>query len=671
MADNKIDWGALLLGAGDELLFGIPEWAGKNLAGPEVRKKIEDWIAQHPQYHTGETIGTVASIAIPVGGFFKAGKLADTVIDAAKITGKVARPLAKGALMGATEGVVRGVTSEMPIGDIAQSALIGGVAGGIGGAWAGQRASRAVDVAEDLTAAANRAELAGQGIMQARDAKAFLREFAGKQSKGFGRKAVSDEAIAELARVSREINPRIPGNLERAIAENKAVWTKLSDSYNTLFPGRAGIQLVVDAATEAQDDFARMGTEVVGGSAAVNGALQDILQKIKPVKGVENVRRALSDITSATFKDPDALRGEVTRAVAGRLRSGVDAQLIDAVSQKTGDEAFRAALTKAKRDYLPMRYLADADARGDVVPTRTSIGSTTAEKLGMQGMVNAGILGAAGYAGSAEEDPQERLKKAGITAAAGFVGGMIANPATRALASGIDLGLSKIMPKAAEAAEKVAPLIAKNPEVATVAVSRLAGTAARIAVGPKAPQNEAEAAQAGAAAVASEVFGQGQAYRQAILKSMQTYYENSGLKAQHGDAGFAQFAETVAAQTDGFNPRKMANVFYQTQPERDAYLKAVEVAEKIGQSWDKGLRAPYGLLDSPSDEERSSWLISRDRLLNAIGDAASKTGSAKVAKDEASKILGQKIPDAEKRSKLEDLLRKYGVDMEYLKKVGL
>lgn len=134
-------------GAVDELLFGLPEFVAKKID----RKKVEDWIkANEPAYRTGEMVGTVGSMFLPVPGLgaikgakgavtaARALKGVDTAADIAKAAKGLAlgQMAARGALSGAAEAGVRGVTSEKSLQDIAkdiQSGALFGAGGGVAG----------------------------------------------------------------------------------------------------------------------------------------------------------------------------------------------------------------------------------------------------------------------------------------------------------------------------------------------------------------------------------------------------------------------------------------------------------------------------------------------------------------------------------------------------------
>ena len=140
-------------GAIDELLFGIPEFAIKNLGG---RKAAEEWIAEAPNaYKAGETAGTIGSAFLPFGLLGKlpkaasitskllpTAKIAPAAIEAAKsgsVLGRLARFGARGAAAGGLESGLRNITSESDdsIVDAITSGAKWGAGGGIlGGALA-------------------------------------------------------------------------------------------------------------------------------------------------------------------------------------------------------------------------------------------------------------------------------------------------------------------------------------------------------------------------------------------------------------------------------------------------------------------------------------------------------------------------------------------------------
>jgi len=144
--DTLGNLGAMSAGAIDEILFGLPEYAIKNLGGREAATK---YIQEHEKaYKQGEGIGTVASMLLPVPGaaalkgaglIGKGIKATDTALDAAKAAkalsagekiAKIGKMGLKGAASGAVESGLRGVTSEKKASDILRDVAAGTAFGG-------------------------------------------------------------------------------------------------------------------------------------------------------------------------------------------------------------------------------------------------------------------------------------------------------------------------------------------------------------------------------------------------------------------------------------------------------------------------------------------------------------------------------------------------------------
>jgi hypothetical protein len=134
-----IDLGAGALGAGNALLFGLPEAALKSLGDEKQRQIIEAYKMAHPEYGVGETVGNVGSMFIPGGQIAKLASLGGKIAPLAKL-GEVAAgapSITQGLAAAAEQAVPRAFGSQQEGKDVGQRALEAGGQIGLGGALGG------------------------------------------------------------------------------------------------------------------------------------------------------------------------------------------------------------------------------------------------------------------------------------------------------------------------------------------------------------------------------------------------------------------------------------------------------------------------------------------------------------------------------------------------------
>ena len=134
-----INLGAGALGAGNAVLFGLPEAALKALGGEKQKQITEAYKAAHPEYGVGETLGNVGSMFIPGGQIAKLASLGGKIAPLAKL-GEVAAgapSISQGLAAAAEQAVPRAFGSQQEGKDIGQRALEAGGQIGLGGALGG------------------------------------------------------------------------------------------------------------------------------------------------------------------------------------------------------------------------------------------------------------------------------------------------------------------------------------------------------------------------------------------------------------------------------------------------------------------------------------------------------------------------------------------------------
>lgn len=678
--------GAASAGAVDELLFGLPEYAIKNLGG---REGVEKYIKEHEKaYRTGEGVGTVASMFVPVPGAAaikgaglaaKAAKLAkgaDTASDIAKLAkgagtvadisklSKVAKAAdtvgdiekvrktldfgklaARGAITGGAEAGVRGVTSEKTAGEILNDIKTGATFGAGGGILGGALTRNAPRYADELAKTTEKAYL-GTTDLGRRQALAYLKDVAGPGAKGIGKFKAADQARKELVRVGKEIGAHIPGKMDEAILEHAAKWDKLDDIMEKAAPNVRGSELYTAAAEKL--DLPALYKEF--GEDAVNGFIKQVQEEGVSRSGLANARAFLGDLVKASYSQGGLKTGRdeamqrMQRQIAQKLRTGVDEIVMD-TAKKAGTNI---DITKLKKDYLPMRAIAESGAIADITPSRVNLGSPTMEKLAMSG---AGT--ALGF--SQGDDLETRIKNAAI----GGIGGFAAKQAIGKLATKGIASAAPLANLASGALEKIAPEALEK--IGASVGGQAASVIARQAIEEAAPTTPEAAESAETAAVSDTPE-----YQTRILTKMREYAAANGVDPESTE--FQEFAGQVYAATDGFAPEKIGVILYHDPEEQAAYLKALEVSRGLR----KVLPTATGKTGfGATDEEKIQREAAANQLAALVSDAVKDKGVGAEAKKSILKHLSSGKSPEEKASLVKATLLAYGVDVDELEQMGV
>jgi hypothetical protein len=666
-------------GAVDEFLFGLPEFIAKKID----RKKVEDYIKTHEKaYRTGETIGTVGSIFLPVPGvglaksalgIGKAAKVAGTAAKGLKGLGKLA---AKGALSGAAEAGVRGITAEKTPEQILNDLRMGGLLGGAGGAVGGllskgisKIGSRAKDVAEEAVERSEKSIL-GLTALKGRDTNRLLKEMSGPGAKGLGKFKKAEMTREKLAKLIRDEGLYKAGADDRYFAQVSKDWDDIGKAFEGAYPDARGSQILGEAIKRGTDDIQDV-MKMPGGKDAVD-RLAKYLADTKDLQGIHPIKSYLANVVKDTFnpsKAMDANAAEAERALANILRRNMDDMSLEAAEQA----GLKIDFKKRKDNYIFDRTLADSFARDQVAPMRVNTGSPTAEKLGM-GLAGATLGGATGLGG--EDLPiEERLAKAGRQALMGGVAGLAGSAmkgaasklATRAIAGSKDL--ADLAAKAAPGIEDIAGKIAGKvtPEAAAITGGIAASSLSRRAAEAAEPQTptEAEAAEAGASAGS----GDQPAYVGKIMDRIKAYAASKGV--DEGSPEFSQFAAMVEQATEGFDPEKVGGILYPDQAERAVYQRALSTARRMSEVLPAATSEAPGMFSGATEEQEMMRTAAIDQLAALVGDVAKERGSEKAAKTALTKILRGKEDPARKEELVRILLAQYGVDLDQLTEMGV
>lgn len=690
-------------GAVDEALFGIPEFVAKKIN----REAAEKYIKEHEKaYRTGETIGTVGSMLIPVPGLglakgaaaatkgakaaatgVKALKAADTAADIAKgasaaekmlkiapkaqtLGRSVAEFAGRGALSGALESGVRGVTSEKTPEQILQDIQGGAAFGAPGGAAGGAltkglsslgkvRPQTGNTFFEDLAGEASKVRkqysLGSAGFTK-KYAKQIAKDFSGPGAKGLGRFAKADDALTRAAEIIDSEGLAKMGADDRYFGQVSKHWQQMNDVTEKALGDTSGENLFNLAFNKGSKEIQSIAKS--GSGKKVEDQLLRLMGEAKDYEGINNFKKFLDNEFTDTFRQnvyQKASDAEAARDAVSIIRRNLD-EIITDVAEKSGMD--KAIIDKRRANYIFDRGIAQAFADDIFSPKTTGGGSQTAMRLG-----TALALGGGGYLSGENDD--EKLKRAlgGVALAAGgdILGGMLNRAQAKAVTSLVSKGaplaeaLERAAPKAAAALENLSP--AYGAQVGGEFVAQKA----REAAAPTTPGEE-EAVQVASAAGTDQ-----KKYMDIIRDKMVAYAESLGVPEDSDN--FREFAAQVYAMTDGFSPDKIGGILYQDPEERKAYETALRVARGLKEE-ERALNRP-GLFSGESDEERLAREASVDKLAALVEDVGKAKGVGPQAKKAAQKILSGGEDPARKQELLGVLLEQYGVNLDELSALGV
>lgn len=135
-----------LAGAGNSLLFDLPEAAIKGIGGDKVREIVDTYKKLNPGFGAGGAAGTVGSLIIPAGGIARTLGGAAKAVGASKLASgldKVADVAAgpvgikQGLTAGAEQAIPRAISEQVETGDLGETAAGLGTNVALGGALGG------------------------------------------------------------------------------------------------------------------------------------------------------------------------------------------------------------------------------------------------------------------------------------------------------------------------------------------------------------------------------------------------------------------------------------------------------------------------------------------------------------------------------------------------------
>lgn len=664
---NWEDLKAGTYGTLDELLLGAPEWLLKQFGD---RKAVEDYIkANEKAYRTGETIGTVGSAFIPVGGLArgaksaiglgKAARGAKALLPAAEtaarpLISELARLAGRGAAAGGAEAAARGLFDDESAGQIAQDISQGTLFGGLGGAAGGILAKAAPRLTGLLKKGTEKATIGltdanTRGLLQA------VQKLSGEGSGAMKQAQTVDDIRREISDLIKSKKLWREGAVASAAEGQSQVWKALDDVYEKVAGGKTGAQVLAGAL--GPDDMARLADKY--DPATIEAAIGNISTPLANRTGLANIRGKLEDLAkyARTKGTGVAEVDDATFDIAKTIRRNLD----DAV-MKTAEEAGVKIPPNFKREYGLLMPIAKGEVKSDIAPSKFNLGSPTFEKAAAATLLGGG----SSLLGGSDEDWQTKLARGAAGAALGFGASKALGALTRKGVASADT-LAGLL-------EKAAPKIAEAAPGAAIMGGRVAENVQREAAKAAAPTTPDEAEAASDGAEAGQTVGTPQ-YTTLILGKLSEFATANGIEPDSQDyKDFVQAVGSATMSSDGqpFDPRKMAKLLYPDAGQREKYLTALDVSQRLSASLAPAVKAKGGVFGIGEDVEER---INRETALNKLGelvaDVSKGQGTEKKARDQLATILGSRATQAEKKKLVRHLLETYGVDFDVLSQVGI
>jgi hypothetical protein len=670
------DIGAGAMGAGNGLLFGIPEFIYRRLGG---EKDYQDFLQKHKTaYDVGNVAGAIGSTFIPVAGVLGKGvqgaelgakalqgaKLLEGGAEAAKAAGgfsKIANMAAKGALTGGIEGGVRGVTGSDPGQELQggiQGAQSGATWGGIAGTAGGLISQAAPKIAAIAKKGTEKAVL-GTTEGKARQFIQMVQEMTPPGS-GPGAKLVRSDALrGDLVDFIKSKKLWEEGAVEREYNRVSGEFNKFDQVYDSAAGNRPAKDVLAGLLDPEDTQF--LAQKYQGNPEALKAAQDSILQDIGNVSGAAPIREQLKNIAeharnakvNPALPFADAQFNAARYDIAKTLRNNLDTSVMR-VAEDSGipiDPNF-------KRDWGFLQPLEKGALKADWTPATGGLGSNTFPKFAM-GAILPGSMGVSGFvSGDNNQDIGTRL----ANAAAGTV-----------LGYGLQKGLGRLGVKGAALMNTLAnkaPGIAENLAENTGAVQTVsAGLGSLISPQSAAvPPGTATAGYAGGRTgaptsapgpIESDPVNMGRienGLNMAWLQQTRGLYgpanESNQLYKRFHDS--AMYALTDNGQSAQINPRLAANLMFQDPKQKEAYLKTIDAQEKLESAFPTAGRtmglagSVFGGIGHPEASAAHASIV------KAVSDAA---GGGKEVESAVNRILRGTGSQQEKFAKLMNIIK--------------
>jgi hypothetical protein len=421
------------LGAGNQLLFGLPE-AALSALGPEQTKRIiEEYKAQNPGYGAGEVAGTVGSMFIPGGQIARLGSLGGKIAPLAKLGEVAAGKAGFGqGLAAAAEQVIPRVGADIlegkDAGQIAgESALglgLGGVAGGalnLGGKILKHLPARPLEELDEMANAQILSPIFGKSLTRA------IRQTVGTKKGAASQIEEIDNIMGGMVKELDTHGVKSTQQAEDLVSETGSAWRQVDKAANdAVAQGKlANIGDLPDGMFNSPD----VAYAVTRWGPKADDAIVDIADQIKrttkdPMSVFAQTRAVLNDEIETGFKATTP-EGRIRGQVAQAMKNYFD----DAAIKASPDAPDLKALKAVWPYYLAMGK-ALAREKGIIAPAFTP-GSKT-----FTSFVSSGLL----------ERPQDVVKMV-LGGLAGGVMEKVSPMVGNVLGSEVASGLKKVIPR--------------------------------------------------------------------------------------------------------------------------------------------------------------------------------------------------------------------------------
>ncbi len=430
-------------GAGNQLLFGLPEAALKGIGGDKVKQIVDTYKALNPGYGAGETVGGVGSMLIPGGAISKG------LGEGAKAVGatKVGETLGKlGDVAAGKMGVGQGLMTA------GEQAIPRAVAGGLEG-----DKNTGADLGESLAIGG---ALGGAGKLIGAGAKVLGNTGIGKTIKDEASKTLQDAILSgadvntgalmkQMNDTSRRLGIDKVGNLfnnvedlknrtaqfivdnnlgnkvarEAFLSDQSPLWQKVANDYNAqpVDFADSGVIDAIKADPNVQEYVKRSGV----GEQAVDNLILDQASDLSQRPDYNQAKSYLTDQSRLGNKAGTEL-GDAQKAIADTMHDMIDSHAM----------SLSPELAQLKADYPIIKLLKRASGKEQaIVENPIKEGSDTFQKLA----TNAALGGAVGGAAAPDQEKvggaitgalaapllSRTLGKVGTQALAGIASGAI------------------------------------------------------------------------------------------------------------------------------------------------------------------------------------------------------------------------------------------------------
>ena len=320
-----------LAGAGNQLLFGLPEAAVKGIGGEKVRQMVDEYKAKNQGYGAGEIAGGIGSMFIPAGLAFKGlgalGKGAEVALGGSNILAKTAggagraltklgekavgpAGLAQGLAAGAEQGALRAAAEYVDTGDLEKTgkemlsglAFGGAVGGGLSLAKKGleRLPKRMMEEVEEATNNQILTDIFGKSMGRA------IRGTVGTKVGASGQIEKIDNLKNDMVNLLDKHGIKHQQQVEDLLSENGGAWKKLSDMTNdAVATGK-----MQNLAEKPDDMFEHPDVQNV--LAIYGDDAKPILEKI-----LGSVKRNATDPANTFVKTREALSTYITNGFKG------------------------------------------------------------------------------------------------------------------------------------------------------------------------------------------------------------------------------------------------------------------------------------------------------------------------------------------------------------------